>query len=48
MKTYLITYDDGYGYSHTRILAENKREARKDFKNALGSRYKIVEIEEIK
>lgn len=46
MKIYLITYDDGYGFSHARITAKNKTEARKNFKEAIGSRYKIVEIEE--
>lgn len=47
MKCYMITYDDGYGFSHARIYAKNKTEARKSFKVALGTRYKIVEIEEI-
>ena len=47
MKEYMITYDDGYGFSHARIYANNKKEARKAFKDAIGSRYPIVEIEEI-
>lgn len=47
MKYYEITWDDGYCYNHYRTYANNKREARKDFREAMGDRYKIIEIEEI-
>lgn len=47
MKTYIVTYlMDGF-YEHARVSAMNKREARKEFYAILGSRYKIVEIEEV-
>lgn len=47
MKTYVATYlmDDLYEYA--RVSAMNKREARKEFYAILGSRYRIVEIEEV-
>lgn len=45
-KVYIITYlMDGF-HEHMRVYARNKTEARKEFRNAVGSRYKIVEIEE--
>ncbi|MBR5311799.1 MAG: hypothetical protein IKU40_02825 [Clostridia bacterium] len=47
MKKYEITYDDGYNYSYFRTYAKNKKEARKNFKEAMGKRYRIIEIEEI-
>ena len=47
MKEYMITYDNGYSFNHYRTYAKNKTEARRDFRNSMGSRYKIVEIEEI-
>lgn len=47
MKEYMITYDNGYSYNYYRTYANNKTEARRDFRNGMGSRYKIIEIEEI-
>ena len=47
MREYLITWDDGYNWNYYRAYAKNKTEARKDFRNSMGSKYKIIEIEEI-
>jgi hypothetical protein len=34
-------------HEHKRVYANNKKEAHKIFKDVMGSRYNIVEIEEI-
>lgn len=47
MKTYVVTYLIDDLYERVRVSAMNKREARKEFYAILGSRYKIVEIEEV-
>lgn len=47
MKTYIVTYLMDGLYEHARVSATNRREARKEFYAILGSRYKIVEIEEV-
>lgn len=44
---YIVTYlMDGF-HEHKRVYANNKGEARKIFKDVMGSRYTITEIEEV-
>lgn len=44
---YIVTYlMDGF-HEHTRVYADNKRQARKMFHEVMGSRYEITEIEEV-
>lgn len=44
---YIVTYlMDGF-HEHVRVYANNKQQARKYFRDSIGSRYKIVEIEEV-
>ena len=44
---YIVTYlMDGFP-EHKRVYAINKREARKIFKDVMGSRYTITEIKEV-
>ena len=44
---YIVTYlMDGF-HEHKRVYANNKRAARKIFKDVMGSRYTIIEIEEV-
>ena len=44
---YIVTYlMDGF-HEHKRVYANNKREAKKIFKDVMGSRYTITEIEEV-
>lgn len=45
MKYFIITYDDGYNYNTYKTYAKKKCEAIRDFKNSVGSRYKIIEVE---
>jgi len=46
-RKFIVTYMmDGF-HEHTTIYADNKREARKCFKEVMGSRYHIVEVEEV-
>lgn len=46
MKVYIITYLMSGFHEHMRVYADNKRQTRKIFKDAIGSRYTITEIEE--
>lgn len=44
---YLVTYlMDGF-YEHLRVYAKSEAGARKEFREIMGSRYKIVEVEQI-
>ena len=44
---YIVTYlMDGF-HGHKRVYANNKGEARKMFKDVMGSRYTMAEIEEV-
>lgn len=44
---YIVTYlMDGF-HKHTRVYANNKCDAKKIFKDVMGSRYTIIEIEEV-
>ena len=44
---YIVTYlMDGF-HEHKRVYADNKRQARKIFRDVMGSRYTITEIEEV-
>ena len=44
---YIVTYLMDGLHEHKRVYANNKREARKIFKDVMGSRYTITEIEEV-
>lgn len=44
---YIVTYlMDGF-HEHKRVYANNRRQARKLFRDAMGSRYEITDVEEI-
>lgn len=44
---YIVTYLIEGFYEHARVYADNKRQARKIFRDAMGSGYQITRIEEI-
>ena len=46
MKKFTITYDDGYNYNHFNCYAKNKRDAVKQLKDGIGSRVKVITVEE--
>ena len=50
MKTYLITFWDGYGYEHFRCNANSKQQAINNLKKAAGKQYaeQIHDIEIIR
>lgn len=44
---YIVTYlMDGF-HEHCRVYADNKRQARKMFREVMGSRCQITEVEEV-
>lgn len=44
---YIVTYLMNGFHEHKRVYANNKGEAKKIFKDVMGSRYTITEIEEV-
>ena len=44
---YIVTYWMGGFHEHMRVCADNKRQARKIFRDVIGSRYQITGIEEV-
>lgn len=44
---YIVTYLMEGFHEHKRVYANNKAEARKTFQLVMGTRYKIIEVEEV-
>lgn len=44
---YIVAYWMGGFHKHMRVYADNKRQARKIFRDIMGPRYPITGIEEV-
>lgn len=44
---YIVTYLMDGLHEHTRVYADNKRQARKMLRDVMGSRYQVTEVEEV-